>query len=208
MTGSDKLDAFAQWEAMLTPEIVRDRLVRAGLFLIGYELLEDVIVRRLREFFFFTGLDSSSDDYRSEVLSLDPKGKNDAVRGSLKWLLKMGVIDPQEEQRFIEIKNARNAVAHALGPIIGGEKNEEFGAHFAPMLNLLTKVHRWWILNVDIETDPDWGGAAVDPSEITPGSLLLMQILMDVALGNADEASRHLEAFKAAVAARRKATPP
>jgi hypothetical protein len=40
------------------------------------------------------------------VLSLDPKGRNDAVRGSLKWLLKMGVIDTQEEQLFIEIKDA------------------------------------------------------------------------------------------------------
>jgi hypothetical protein len=85
--------------------------------------------------------------------------------------------------------------------------NEEFGRHFGPMLDLLTKVHRWWILNVEIETDPDWDGVAVDPSQITPGSLWLMRILMDVALGNADEASRHLEAFKAAVAGRPKATP-
>jgi hypothetical protein len=166
--GLDKLDAFAQWEAMLTPEIVQDRLLRAGLFLIGYELLEDVIVLRLREFFVVAGLSSSNEDYGSEVLSLDPKGRNDAVRGSLKWLLKMGVIDPQEEQLYIKIKKARNAVAHELGHIIGGQMNEEFGAHFPHMLDLLTKVHRWWILEVDIVTDPVWDGVAVDPSQIMP----------------------------------------
>ena len=54
---------------------------------------------------------------------------------------------------------------------------------------------RWWVINVDIATDLDMAGQDIDEDGVTPGSLLIMQILGQVALGEHDEAWELYRAF-------------
>ena len=199
-------EAFRQWEATLTPDIVRGRLICAGLFSLAYELLETAVIGRLRDFYadFEDGALRPGPDYRIEVLVLDPKGKEDPLRGSLAWLVKSGVISEADRDAFWSVKNARNKVAHELAQIVGGSEPEVFEARFATILNLTSQIQRWWVINLDVATDPDWDGAEIDPNEVTHGSALIMQILVDVALGGDDLAGRHLEAFQAELKRRRR----
>lgn len=189
---------------MLTPEVVRGRLIRAGLFSLAYELLEIAVVGRLRDFFadFNDGQFRPGPDYRTEVLSLDPKGKEDPLRGSLAWLVKSDVISEADRATFWTLKNARNKVAHELGQIVGGSESEVFADHFATMLDLTARIQRWWVINLDVATDPEWDGVEIDPNEVTHGSEMIMQILVDVALGDDDLANQHLRAFQAEMAKR------
>lgn len=203
-------DPMGQWQAMLTPAVVRGRIIRSGLFSLGYELLESAVIGRLRDFYAdFTddGLQPGA-EYREKVLTLDPKGKGDALRGSLAWLVASDVISEADREAFWKTKAARNDVAHELAQIVGGSKPEAFDQLFSDMLALMAKIQRWWVINFDIATDPDWDGVEIDPEEVTHGTTMIMQILVDVALGDEDLAGQHLRLFQAELKKRRSGQTP
>ena len=83
-----------------------------------------------------------------------------------------------------------------MAGILGGEKPNTFMQHFHPALDLLAKIERWWIRNVEMATDPDWDGKDVEDVDITPGRILLMQIIVDVAQGDAETATGYLKALR------------
>jgi len=189
-----------QWEEFLSPEAVRAKLVTAGLFIVTYEMLEKSIVGRLSSFYTF-GFNEKGDlrspEYEDGVLALDPKGKRDVLRSSLVWLEQRGVMSSDDVALFIKVKDARNEIAHELDSIIGGVKELKIDDQLVSAIGLLRQIEVWWTINVEIATDPDWSDKEIDEKDVTPGTLLLMQILLDVALGDDDEASKHLKAFRA-----------
>ena len=65
------------------------------------------------------------------------------------------------------------------------------------MLMLLNKIQRWWVTNFDVASDPEWDGVEIDPEEVIHGSTMVMQILVDVALGDDDLSHQHLRLFQA-----------
>ena len=188
-----------RWEDFLNPIVVRTKLVIAGLFIIAYEMLERAIVERITSFYSI-GFDENgpfrNPEYERKVLSLDPKGKRDALRSSLVWLEQHGVLTRHDIDQFITIKNVRNEIAHELSSLIGGTREPPIDDQFGPTMVLLRKVELWWIVNVEIATDRDSAHREFDQEQVVPGTIMAMQILLDVALGNDEEAFRHLKAFQ------------
>jgi len=126
--------------------------------------------------------------YATEILGLDPKGKGDALRGSIAWWRKMEVISEDDERAIQVVTDARNELAHEMTAMVGGSKSPEFANHFSTLMALSNKIERWWIINVEIATDPDYNGEEVVEDGIMSGSAFLMHLLGQVALGQGDEA--------------------
>ncbi|GAA6202939.1 hypothetical protein NBRC116599_41650 [Aquicoccus sp. SU-CL01552] len=122
-------------------------------------------------------------EYRDKVLSLDPKGKNDPFRASIAWLRQMEAIDEQDETTIRELTEERNRLAHELRNVLGGTLKHDFESLFTKLVSLVAKIDRWWIVNIEIATDPDLAGKEFDEDGVTPGSLMLLQVLNQVALG-------------------------
>jgi hypothetical protein len=59
----------------------------------------------------------------------------------------------------------------------------------------LEKIERWWILNVEIPTDPDFDGGEVDEKGIVPGVLIGLRLMMDIALGSNEESRFYFDEF-------------
>ena len=53
---------------------------------------------------------------------------------------------------------------------------------------LVQKIEKWWIINVEIPTNPDFDGKDIDEDGIISGPSWVMQLLVQVALGAEDEA--------------------
>ena len=60
------------------------------------------------------------------------------------------------------MNDKRNNIAHRLADILHEEGNEIRLGDIFIMHSLLTKVDTWWIVNVDIPTDPDLIGKDID----------------------------------------------
>lgn len=182
MNEDDKI----KWERFLNPEILRTNLIVCSLFITAFEMLKDSIIERVKEFF-INGFDKNgwiiSEKYKTEVLALSKS----PLHASLEWLKKLDVIDDKDIEIFNEIKNCRNELAHEIANFISkGIKNDPLPL-FGHMTDLLYKIEKWWIVNVEIPTNPDFDGTGIDEEGIMPGKIMTLRILADIALGSEEE---------------------
>lgn len=68
-------------------------------------------------------------------------------------------------------------------------------ARFSEMVSLLDKIERWWIVNVEITTDPQFDGQEIDEEGIIPGPIIGLRLMMDIALGSEEDSRKYLDEF-------------
>lgn len=184
-----------QWERFLTPEILRLNLTMASLFIVTFERLKTSIIERIRDFY-TCGFDQNGEivdsEYQTKVLS-----KNSSpLYASLEWLRDAHAISDDDIKIFNEIKKLRNSIAHEIDKMIIDGLPSKLVDYFHEMVNLLDKIEKWWIINVEIQLDPEFAGVEVDEDEIVPGPVASIRMMVDVALGSDEEASFYIEELK------------
>ncbi|CAA9582696.1 MAG: hypothetical protein AVDCRST_MAG86-3064 [uncultured Truepera sp.] len=168
-------------DELLNPDLLRARLISASLYLAAYELLENSIVERIKIFLVIGfEVDNSADlaTYRDEVLSRNKS----PIYASLSWLLEQNAITKGDLKKYEAIKNCRNVVAHEMTSVIVGEVKTDYLEQFPIMIALLKKIETWWILNVDVPTNPEFDGVNVTEVDIMPGPVIVLQLLLNIAL--------------------------
>lgn len=187
-------DVKLSWERFLNPEILRTNLIVASLFITAFEMLKDSIIGRIREFF-TDGFNENgwivNKNYKTKVLRLNKS----PLYASLEWLKGMNVIDDQDIEEFNKIKNCRNEIAHEIANFISKGPKIDPLPLFSNMIDLLHKIEKWWILNVEIPTNPDFDGQEIDEDGIVPGQIMTLRLLADIALGSEEESKFYYREF-------------
>jgi hypothetical protein len=184
------------WEEFLNPEVARPRLIAASIYIAAFEILKESVVVRIRDFF-CTGVDESGDkidpEYQADVLSRN----RSPIYASLGWLKERNALDDRDLRTFDCIKACRNTLAHNLVSTLGMDGlPADFEKCFTDMVALLRKIEVWWTINVEISTNPDFASTAIDEGEIVPGSVVFMQLLMDIALGDEERSKFYYDEFR------------
>ena len=155
------------------------------MFITTFEILKDSIVDDVRNFY-TNGFDEHGptvgDEYQLKVLS---KNKN-PLYASLEWLREYDAIDDDDLVTFEKLKITRNQLAHQLFAVVTGQVESTHQAQFTALVALLRKIGVWWIVNVEIAINPDFDTQEIDEAGIVPGSLLSLQMLIEVASGNTE----------------------
>lgn len=178
-------DHNEHWERFLDPEVVRPSLFMATMFVTAFEILKNSIVDRLRAFYsdgWSEGEMNLSPEYASNVLARNKS----AVYASLDWLLEHEAINEADMATFEQLKSIRNLLAHQLFDVVTGKAMSTHQDQFTALVDLLRKIEVWWIVNVELATNPDHDGQEVDEAEIVPGSILSLQMLLHVASGSTE----------------------
>jgi hypothetical protein len=105
---------------------------------------------------------------------------------SLQWLQEHGAIDDGDLATFEKLNATRNLLAHQLFAVVTGQVESEHVAQFDALWALLRKIGVWWVVNVEIPTNPDYDGQEIDEGGIVPGSVITLQMLFEVASGNTE----------------------
>ncbi|MFH2103866.1 MAG: hypothetical protein ABIJ39_10985 [Chloroflexota bacterium] len=190
-------DIQAEWERFLDPKELRPNLIMASLYIAAFEILKNSIIERIRDFY-ITGFDENGwiidPEYTRQVLSKDKS----PTYASLKWLLESQAIDEVDIEKFNKVKECRNLLAHEITKFLAKGLPPEFPGCFNDMVALLDKIERWWIVNVEIPTNPDLAGKAdeIDESGIVPGPIMSLRLMVNVALGSEETANSLLNEFK------------
>jgi hypothetical protein len=100
----------------------------------------------------------------------------------------MDVISADDEASIRTVTDARNEIAHEMVALVSGSKASDPMDHFATLMALVQKIEKWWIVNVEIPTNPDFDGQEIDEDGIVSGPSWVMQLLAQVALGEEDDA--------------------
>lgn len=182
------------WERFLNPEILRANLIVASLYITAFEMLKESIIGRIKDFF-TDGFNENgwiiNERYRSEVLCLN----SSPLYSSLLWLKNMDAITDDDIENFNEIKNCRNDLAHEITNFISKGPNIDPLPLFSKITNLLFKIEKWWIINVEIPTNPDFDGKDVNEEGIVPGPIMTLRLLTDIALGTEKESKFYYNEF-------------
>jgi len=190
--------ATEQWEQLLTPAVMQEKLISASLYVTAFELLKESIIGRIRSFY-MVGFDVDGDlvdeKYETVVLS---KNKNPLL-ASLDWLAENDVIDANDRQAFERIRTARNLLAHELPSVVMGDKDFQYVERFQELVALLKKIEVWWVVNMEIPVNPDFDGKEIDEEGIVPGPVLMLQMMLQVVSGN-EELLKHYRANSNAAA--------
>jgi len=188
-------NVWKSWERFLKPENLRANLIISSLFITSYEILKDSIITRIRNFY-TNGFNEKGwivdKEYQTEVKKLNKS----LLYASLEWLKNMKIIDDNDIEAFNEIKKCRNQLAHEIVNFIAGGSSINPLPLFPKMINLLDKIEKWWILNVEIELNPNLNDKEIDKKGIVPGPIIMLRVLMDIALGNEKESSFYYNGFK------------
>jgi hypothetical protein len=170
------------WAKFLNPDILRSNLIVASIFLAAYEMLRASVIDRIRSFFsneFRDGEWIASQDHQTNCLALDKS----PLRASLLWLKQMSAIDDADIARVDRIREHRNELAHDLPKFLGTADADVNVQLLVGIYELVAKIDRWWIREVDMTTDPDFDGREVTDEDIASGNMLFIQIMLRIATG-------------------------
>ena len=176
-------DHKEKWERFLDPDVLRPSLFAATIFITTFEILKNTIVDRVREFYqteWYDDKEAASPDYEAQVLNRNKS----PVYASLNWLFQQQAIDEQDLATFEQLKKTRNVVAHRLFDVVTGQAASDHEAQLTSLIALLRKIEVWWVVNVELPINPDYSDTKVDEANIVPGSILSLQMLLEVASGN------------------------
>jgi hypothetical protein len=172
-----------QWEQLLTPAVMQERLISASLYVTAYALLKESIVGRLRSFY-MVGADTDGgvidEKYETAVLSRNKS----PLYASLGWLIENGAIDQGDLQMFERLKSTRNSLAHDLPSVVIRGADVQHVTKFQELLALLWKIEVWWVVNLEIPINPEFDQKEIDEEGIVPGPILVIQMMLEVLSGN------------------------
>ncbi len=191
-------NARQPWDQFLNPDILRANLIQASVYIAAFEILEDAIVERIYDFYVvgyrkagISGIVSDT-QYNCEVLNLNKS----PIYASLQWLKNAEAIVDSDILMFTRVKQCRNKIAHEMDHILDMGLPPEFADCFGEIVLLLDKIERWWIINVEIPTSPDTVTEDINDEDVTPGGVLLVRVLLDIALGSEDASRYYYDRLK------------
>lgn len=181
------------WIKFLDEDEVKFQLICSSLYMTAYELLIDVIVKKLIDFY-CEGIEDNepiiSENYKTRVKTLF---KGDIVIASSFWLRDRHVITDLEVERIKEFKIHRNDIAHELPKIISDSEYDVRVEHFTEIQELYRKIHLWWFLEVELPTDPDFESIDFDRLDNDEAlSLVMLPMTYMVNIVN-DEVKKRME---------------
>jgi len=191
------VDINEKWEHFLDPKVLRPNLIFASIYIAAFEILQNSIVERIKDFYTM-GFNENGwiimPEYQEDVLSKDKSH----TYASLKWLKENKAIDDEDFEKFEKTKDYRNLLAHEISRMLMDGLPPDIGDRFKDMISLLDKIEKWWIINFEIPINPDFDGKhdEINESDIFPGPILILKIMIDVALGSEEEANYYINEYK------------
>lgn len=186
------------WDNFLDPTVLRKQLIAASVYLAVFELLKDVLVDRIGAFFANQYDESgwvASPEYKDEVLSRNKS----ALYASLDWLRNMEAISEQDIEVFGKINALRNRIAHNLFEVLASVGlPPEVEDCYIEMRHLIRKVELWWILNVEVDINPDLVDKEVAAETVASGTEIGVALLGDIAFGDGQISESVYEHFRKA----------
>jgi len=169
-------------------------LIVASIYITAFEILKSAIIERIKSFY-SSGFDETGPliepEYQSEVLSRNKS----PLYASLDWLKESAAITDDDIKSYESIKITRNYLAHEIPKLLIDGLPTELPVRLTELVGLLGKIERWWIVNVEIAINPELSDQEVDEHAIIPGTIMGLQMMIDIALGEKNDSRKYIDEF-------------
>jgi hypothetical protein len=194
-------DTTQSWLKFLNPVELKQNLIRCSIFIAAWELLKEAVVDPILWFYTdgFHGEKYSRLRYHQEVMELDTREKKDVVQASCLWLRKNNVIDDTDMKMIADIRVHRNFVAHEMTKVLGSAGVQVNLGLLDNLIEILGKIDRWWITEVEIPSNPDFTAEdleKIDHARVFSMRMMSLQLIAKVAYGDDQSLAALYEEFK------------
>ena len=177
-----------QWKNLLDRDILRDSVNIIALYITMYELLEDMLISRPKDFFTVLEYDErAKQQYEEHVLSLYDKSacpgiatKNKELIASLLRFKQMKAIGDEDIQLFAKLRTTRNEVTHQMLQAIadGGSK---YLMQLMELYKLFCKIERWWILEMEVPFGEEIPlDREIKEEDVMSGNMIILNAMIDI----------------------------
>lgn len=182
------MDVDQQWKNIFDRDMLRESVNILALYITMYELLEDTLISRPKDFFTeFEYDERAKKQYEEHVLSLYDKSvcpgittKNKELIASLLWFKKMEAITDNDIQLFANLRITRNEVTHRMLNAIA-EGGSRYLIQLMELYKLFCKIERWWILEIEVpiggEIPPD---QEIKEEDVMSGNMIILNAIIDI----------------------------
>lgn len=189
-------DEIGKWLKFLDPESLKENLMFSSLYIALFESFKDYAVDAVK-FFFNTGFSDDeytfSEEYDNNVKTLDKS----PLKATLLWLKDLEAIDEKDIDIYDELRQYRNKLSHELINLLFEGLPKELPHKYAQLIALRIRIEKWWIINIDIPTNPDYDSSPeIEEEDITTGSQIFNQLIFDMLSGDEKRASFYQNEFK------------
>ena len=188
------------WLKFLNPSNIYYNFMVSSLFITAYDLLKNSIISQIESFYTF-GFNENGfildEKYKKDVLELDYK--KDKLRGSILWLMNNNIITNDDKNMFEEIREHRNLLAHETLKILTDSEKEINIDLLVNIKKLLQKIDQWFILEVELPTDPDMTKEkydSIDRENVKSMSMIYLDYLMHIIFDSSAEYGKVYKEFK------------
>ncbi len=181
-------DIKQQWMNIMNPKILKPNLEFISLYITLYEMLEDTIIQKPRDF--YTLIDEIDEvEYKSKVLDLYDPEKCPFIRksskvliSSLLWWNDLEVISKEDIETFSHCKERRNALTHEMFKIITDGLDEGFFVDFNKMYDLFCRIERWWIMEYEISLNVNFDNdyTEIKEEDVVSGNMVVLSLITDI----------------------------
>jgi len=179
-------------EKLSNQEIIKRNLIRSSLFLTAFELLKFAVEKRLKNFFCVgQSMDKNfeyknSQEYIKQILNRripELKNKTNVYYSSSLWLKENGAITQDDVEELQKIILHRNKIGHELPTLLIDSDHEINLELFESIRKLLTKIEQWWIVEFEMQVNPEYNNVdydSLDMNEINSGNMILLNHLIEM----------------------------
>ena len=182
------MEVDQQWKNLFDRDILKESVNIIALYITMYELLEDTLISRPKDFFTVIEYDErAKKQYEEHVLSLYDKSscpginsKNKELIASLLWFKKMKAIEDNDIKVFANLRTMRNEVTHQMLKAIadGGSK---LMVQLMELYKLFCKIERWWILEVEVSIGDDFPpDKEILEDKVMSGNMIILNAIIDI----------------------------
>ncbi len=189
---------FDNFKNILNPNTLKSNLILSSLYITFFESLKDYIVDKVKEFY-LTGFDSEGFIYSSEYdekITSKVTNKNKLLKVSLNWFADCGAVEADRIKEFDELVDYRNFLAHKLSKFIFEGDSDKLDDKLGKLMKLKVDLDRWWILNIEIPTNPDFDNNNIEEENVISSSEMLYKIIMEVLSGDEESAWKYYEEYE------------
>lgn len=176
---------YKKWARILEPKVLKKRVISYSIFIASFELLKDVVIGKLERFYLSFGDKDEHLEYKKQVLDRNKS----RLYASLSWLTENEVLEQSDTEAFERLKNIRNKLSHEMFDLLPEADLLNVTDEINTIISLTRKIELWWFYNLDMAIDPDSYPADLDLDEVMPMTVLMLQVMCEVALG--DEQAAH-----------------
>lgn len=187
--------ATEKWLNIMDPKQLKGRLISAALFSMAFEMLKQSVIGRVKSLY-IDGFDENgetvSKEYTNDVLSLSKS----PFHASIAFLRNNTVLDEHDVEVINDVKMCRNTLIHEMLEFSHSGTDFDINDKFELLVLTLKKIELWWVRDIEMSINSDLSSLADDSDEITTGTLITIQLLVNVSLGSEEDATRLFQEYK------------